>query len=136
MPADDIRGEFSYTYYVWEGSFESSTKPLSSPRALCLNILNNVVLQENRATTQAVQSVERMYNLLVAGEISDDEVTHSKVLKVLTDLLAKKMEEMATHSRTSKLWIQYIKYVDIIKMFVTAERTGKWQDHLVNLNGH
>ncbi|KAG1687917.1 hypothetical protein GQR58_008201 [Nymphon striatum] len=52
------------------------------------------------------------------------------VLKVLTDSLAKKMEDMATHSRTSKLWIQYIKYVDIIKMFVTAERTGKWQDHL------
>ncbi|KAG1687918.1 hypothetical protein GQR58_008201 [Nymphon striatum] len=53
-----------------------------------------------------------------------------QVLKVLTDSLAKKMEDMATHSRTSKLWIQYIKYVDIIKMFVTAERTGKWQDHL------
>ncbi|KAG1650221.1 hypothetical protein GQR58_028237 [Nymphon striatum] len=132
-----IYGENSVTHIM---SGKAVSRALRShfllQSALCLNILNNVVLQENRATTQAVQSVERMYNLLVADEISDDEVTHSEVLKVLTDSLAKKMEEMATHSRTSKLWIQYIKYVDIIKMFVTAERTGKWQDHLVNLNGH
>ncbi|KAG1663081.1 Round spermatid basic protein 1-like protein [Nymphon striatum] len=81
MPADDIRGEFrnSVTHIM---SGKAVSRALRShfllQRALCLNILNNVVLQENRATTQAVQSVERMYNLLVAGEISDDEVTHSE----------------------------------------------------------
>ena len=33
-------------------------------------------------------------------------------------------------SRTSKLWIQYIHCIDIVNLFIAAERTGNWQNHL------
>ncbi|KAG1656137.1 Solute carrier family 35 member G1 [Nymphon striatum] len=54
-----IYGENSVTHIM---SGKAVSRALRShfllQSALCLNILNNVVLQENRATTQAVQSVE------------------------------------------------------------------------------
>jgi len=33
-------------------------------------------------------------------------------------------------SRTSELWLRYIEYVDIIKLFLIAERTSDWIMHL------
>ena len=33
-------------------------------------------------------------------------------------------------SRTAKLWLQYMKMVDILKMYLKAERLGDWQLHL------
>ena len=35
--------------------------------------------------------------------------------------------------RTAKFWIQYQNYVDILKLFIRAERTGNWEIHLVAL---
>ena len=31
----------------------------------------------------------------------------------------------------SKLWIQYIHYINIVKQFIRAEHTGSWQNHLM-----
>ena len=33
-------------------------------------------------------------------------------------------EYLSEHSRTAKLWIQYIHYINIVKQFIRAERTG------------
>ena len=33
-------------------------------------------------------------------------------------------------SRTAKFWIQYLEYIDVLKLFITAERTGDWGMHL------
>jgi hypothetical protein len=32
-------------------------------------------------------------------------------------------------SITARLWLNYMKYVDTIKLFVAAERTGSWALH-------
>jgi len=37
---------------------------------------------------------------------------------------------LSTQSRTSQLWLRYIEYVDIIKLFLIAERTSDWILHL------
>ena len=39
-------------------------------------------------------------------------------------------QHISKASRTSKLWIHYIRYVEIIKKFIRAERTGNWTLHL------
>ena len=32
-------------------------------------------------------------------------------------------------SRTARYWLQYIDYVQVVKMFIYAERTGDWNLH-------
>jgi len=38
---------------------------------------------------------------------------------------------IAEKSRTAKLWLHYIEYVDTLKLFIQAERTGNWNLHLI-----
>jgi hypothetical protein len=35
-------------------------------------------------------------------------------------------DSLSVKSQTAKLWLQYIKYVNIVKDFIRAERTGDW----------
>ena len=35
-------------------------------------------------------------------------------------------EYLILESRTTMLWVQYMNYTDVIKMFILAERTGNW----------
>ena len=38
---------------------------------------------------------------------------------------------LAEKSRTAKLWLKYIEYVEVLKLFIQAERTGNWNLHLI-----
>ena len=51
-------------------------------------------------------------------------------MKKLKDGLVSKKASLAEDSRTSKLWIQYMEYISIIKMFIRVERSGNWEEHL------
>ena len=37
---------------------------------------------------------------------------------------------LISESRTTKLWVQYMSYIDVIKMFTRAERTKNWDEDL------
>ena len=45
--------------------------------------------------------------------------------------IARCKEYLSENSCTAKLWIQYIHYINIVKQFIRAERTGNWQNHLM-----
>ena len=45
--------------------------------------------------------------------------------------VARCKEYLSENSRTAKLWIQYIHYINIVKQFIRAEHTGNWQNHLM-----
>ena len=38
--------------------------------------------------------------------------------------------ELAGESRTGKLWVKYVEYVNVIQMFLHAERIGDWNLHI------
>ena len=42
-------------------------------------------------------------------------------------------EHLSTKSRTSKLWMQYMEYVGIMRQFVRAARSGDWNLNLISL---
>ena len=39
-------------------------------------------------------------------------------------------DDIATKSRTAKIWMNYVKCVSVIRLFMRAERTGDWNLHL------
>ena len=54
------------------------------------------------------------------------------------DYIAKRLDDISKSikaSRTSTLWLQYMKMLDIRRQFVKAERTGNWQHHLKSTYG-
>ena len=39
-------------------------------------------------------------------------------------------ERLSSESRTAKLWLDYVNYIDVVKLFILAERTSDWHLHL------
>ena len=52
----------------------------------------------------------------------------------LGSVLNKLKEHLSTKSRTAKMWIQYITYIDLAKAFIKAERTANWSAHLSSVS--
>ena len=63
-----------------------------------------------------------------------DVVSSSSELQALEIELNKYKEKLGSKSRTSKLWLQYLDYVQVLKLYIRAERTGNWKLHLLSIS--
>ena len=86
----------------------------------------SATLDEDLAT--AVQ----LYDKLVSGELSVQDACSSTCLDKIQEKLEAQKTQMAA-KRTSKIWLQYMEMVDILHLFIQAERTGDWMLHLKSL---
>ncbi|XP_071081970.1 uncharacterized protein [Haliotis cracherodii] len=59
-----------------------------------------------------------------------DTFDTDETLNQLHVQLVELKEQKRSLSRTSKLWLMFMDFVSIVRMFVRAERTGNWQLHL------
>lgn len=80
-----------------------------------------------------VDEINDLYNKLQAYEINTDDIVKSSTPMKLQIVLDTLMHELRTKSRTAKLWLAYIRYIDMLKLFIYAERTGNWNLHLVEV---
>ena len=55
----------------------------------------------------------------------------SKELMKLEKLLHRYKELLAEKSPTARLWLQYLEYIETLKIFIRAERIGDWNLHLI-----
>ena len=63
--------------------------------------------------------------------ISKDETCfENNSLQNLSLLVEKSKTELRGQSRTAKLWLQYINYVEICQLFIRAARIADWELHL------
>ncbi len=64
-------------------------------------------------------------------KLSPNEACQNEALVKFEMILNKYKDELSATSRTSKLWLQYLSYVRVMKLFIRAERLGDWHLHLV-----
>ena len=67
-------------------------------------------------------------------EKSTNHALESHDLRIVDGNLKILKEMLATVSRTAKLWIQHLYYVQVVKLFIRAERTGNWNLHLIAIS--
>ena len=73
-----------------------------------------------------------LYDKVVSGELSVQDLYSSRCLDKIQETLEAQKIQMAA-KRTSKLWLQYMEMVDILRLFIKAERTEDWRIHLKSL---
>ena len=70
---------------------------------------------------------------VIARKRGYEEIENSPALQIFEDKMRKYKDRLASQSRTAKLWILYMDYVDIVKSFIIAERTSNWELHLLSV---
>ena len=75
-------------------------------------------------------SLEKIYQGLVQRNLDLSDVESSNIVIRLTNVVDKFKSELSSASRTAKLWLQYLEYISIIRMFIRAERNGNCHEHL------
>jgi hypothetical protein len=75
-----------------------------------------------------------LFTKLKDKEISLDDLLQSSAILKLNTSLQTLNHELIEKSRTAKLWISYMDYVNVVKLFIRAERTGDWNTHLIAVN--
>ncbi|MES9879832.1 MAG: hypothetical protein ABW185_03025 [Sedimenticola sp.] len=76
-----------------------------------------------------VQKLGQLFEALLSGEVSLEELSSSHELDWFRDRVQTVCQSMKDR-RTAKLWLQYIAMIDLLKLFLKAERSGNWQLHL------
>ena len=68
---------------------------------------------------------------MINKEANVEDVNQSHALQIFSSTFKNSKDLLETKSRTAKLWIRYMNYIHIIKIFIRAERTGNWNLHLI-----
>ena len=84
---------------------------------------------EGRLSRQEVCDLEELFENTGKTDLFSEKLEYSTTLKKLSNLIGGKAKALEGF-RTAKLWLQYMNYIDIMKYFIPAGRTGSWQDHL------
>ena len=62
--------------------------------------------------------------------LSQNQFVNSESLEALDNSLHGLFSMLSSQSRTARLWLQYIRHIEIMKAFIAAERTSNWDMHL------
>lgn len=89
------------------------------------------ISSEHKLDAGEVQKIHDLYEGIQDNSMLVSDISESKELIKLDEYLLKYKAFLAEKSRTAKLWLQYIEYVETLKLFIRAERTGNWNLHLV-----
>ena len=99
--------------------------------ALVTKLLSKVEASTLQQITDILPDIEQaLQNSYEDGLI---ELESSKIFIQASSQLSHIKQSLSEIFRTAKLWIQYLKYISILKHFIRAERTGNWNLHVVTV---
>jgi hypothetical protein len=81
---------------------------------------------------ESLKATYTLYDHLMDRTITLTSLHNSDVLKEINQKLQAEKDGMQTQC-TSKLWLQYLQMISILKTFIKAERTGNWQLHFKSM---
>jgi len=104
-----------------------------------LNSVNDNELSSNcspHALTPAdVDNLQSVYETVAKGQFDITDMSEAaECIQKLERTLAEYSLNLSTQSRTAKLCLQYVKYIQIVKDFIRAERTGSLDLHLCTVS--
>ena len=89
-----------------------------------LDAFSNDLTHEIVIEEADILEIKKLYESFISENDSIENVNKSEALSKLFNFLEKYKDRLALRSRTARLWIQYLEYITIIKIFIRAERTG------------
>ena len=73
-----------------------------------------------------VDKICSLYEGIKDKHLPVSNIAESQELIKLENYFFKYKAMLTTRSPTAKLWLQYIEYIETLKLFIRAERSGSW----------
>ena len=92
--------------------------------------LQQIALSESADSTNNVslEVIQKLYKTVFSKEVDVDlDIPEMQALRVILESTKIALQEK---SRTARLWLQYIEYIETCRNFIKASRTGNWKLHL------
>lgn len=93
-------------------------------------LLNDFVeasLENSDEWNSLLDDAGKLYDDLLSLRITSEDLASSKVLLLIKKKIDSAKSKLINENRTAKLWLQYMKMVDILKGNLRSERTGNWK---------
>ena len=81
-----------------------------------------------------VEEVKLLLDGVSSGSTTRVEIADSKLLNDVWSKVENLRKEIALNSETAQLWLQYANEIEVVKLFIVAERVGDWNLHLVAID--
>ena len=97
--------------------------------------LNALMLEENIDCLADINlsQFRNVYNSLFDVFSDTISIVNESVVTKLSQTLDKISANLSSQSCTGELWINYLRHINILRLFVYAERTGNWDLHLYSV---
>ncbi|KAJ8888464.1 hypothetical protein PR048_007954 [Dryococelus australis] len=76
------------------------------------------------------EELHKLFLEVSTGEKMIPDAVESSALVSFLASFERKCTALSEQSRTGKLWVQYLRQVDILRRFTRAERSGDWELHI------
>ena len=73
-----------------------------------------------------VQEIKEVLERVSNKAIYREDIGNNTILQRVCSQIKQKKNSLSAASETAKLWIQYTECIEVIKLFITAERVGDW----------
>ena len=97
-------------------------------------LLLKTVSDEGKISDGDIATLRSLYDATETGTFDGCNVDMSQSLVTLSEACCDKKAELAAASRTARLWLQYMYYVDVLRTVIRAERTSDWNLHLLGVS--
>ena len=94
--------------------------------------LQKMVLEGNSSEEILPMTDAEIVDLKAALGSSSD-ISELPAIQKFLDRIDLMKVDLGRKSRTAKLWLQYMDYVEIMRQYIRAARTGDWNLHLFTL---
>ena len=98
-----------------------------------VNHINNTLIDEGKVD---VSELEDIYNKAMKDGMKKEdleELGNNDVFRNTQEAMSNYTKQKSEESRTAKLWLLYINYIEMVKEFLTAERSCNWYLHIQTL---
>ena len=127
---EEVYAESTVPYFLSGKAYARALRAHLLVQSALVSHIIQFVVEEKSIDLSALEII---YNKAVNDGITDEvliQFQSDDAFKQIRDGIDSYCEEKKKSSCTTKLWLQYIEYVDIIKQFFFAERTSNWSLHL------
>ena len=102
--------------------------------SILLTDLEEFLFHADDAENLHVAGLNDLYEAVTNKQCKDVQIDESPAFTKLCEALNAYKLRLSNNSRTAQLWLQYMMYAEVLRMFIRAERTGDWHLHLVSLH--